>query len=237
MIRPWIGRTKDGIDTLADMLVMIPGLWQEFDSLLAAPSHPKTNARLDMLIHRCHAIDRGISLWYRGLADFMISKIPKLSPKEIEILLGCIGQAPSVDVFPIAKRLGLHGISPVVMYIATSMIFYGGLRNICRHFPEAASMHYSAPYPDWWDGQQFSLCAIDYLKYLLHADLGLYNAFIMSFVFSVVCSNQLLREHELGYSPEKAKVHAEIQRATDDLKSLQGGLWIRSFLYNVERWC
>ncbi|KAF2183035.1 hypothetical protein K469DRAFT_668537 [Zopfia rhizophila CBS 207.26] len=230
---PWKGRYRGPFDSLNDILVKLPILYEEFDNLISVNTKSEEKQRARSLVKTCWTLDRQLQTWYQ---NYVYSLSKELTPEELEFMLRGVGQGPQEELPNVLLPLGLGFLHNVVLYWSICIILYSSMAIIFKKFPEESSASMKPLHPARMNGHKYALCVSRCIKHFLHPDAGLAGAMFAIFPIRCVSKKQYYVYHDsMEADKELSADFMEIQDTLEEVRQTPGGSWIASFLIDLNR--
>ncbi|KAJ4304549.1 hypothetical protein N0V90_000075 [Kalmusia sp. IMI 367209] len=193
---PWNNRTKDVIDTSMDIMVKIPGIFEEWDLISTQPQTLETLKRAQCFKQRCEGIENELQTWYRNL----ISHFEHAHPQAAEALVnGMDDLSKQVYIPEVLERTGLHYLYAMTIYWTACTILHATMDLMYCEFPAVMNAESDTLPTSSASILKYCICIAISAKFFLKPHLGLSTT--LSISHAGTCLVRMLSTHH-SYYPE-----------------------------------
>lgn len=218
--KPWVGRQKNAMDNITDILITISKIIEDFDIVGSKLIYDE--AGRSKLEEKCWEVKAQLRAWYQ---DCVTVFTPLLSTEDATYLHEGIDGAPQEDLPERVQKYSLASLYTIVLYWTANVLLHDVLGTLPQSAPYINLAEEGILDSTMIDSTPFASCIARSIQYFVHEDAGLSAAVSMAFPVHVVAES-IAAQAQLNLSVDHHIRSQEIQRILQDIKRTPGGKWI-----------
>ena len=210
MTKPWSNRSKDAIDMAMDVLVQIPGVLEEWETISARPENSEDHAKLDLFVTHCSNINRELRAWYGQFIIICEERDPSCTEA---LRRGLDNPAQQVHLPDILAQAGLHRLYAMTIYWTSCAILRATMDLVFHKYSETLFPRLGEHQAANSDILKYCICIALSAKYFLKPDFGLFTTLSLS--HAGTCLVRMLADHRNCYPNVDTNDVEELKRLMD----------------------
>jgi hypothetical protein len=227
MTKPWAGRSKSAFDTALDIMVKVPAILEEFETVMCGDSVPETKERGRKLKERLWKLHTELLLWYDNFILLYGSTF--VDHEGFELLIA--GQGNPARQVDLPGVLAQHGVAPLyamTMFWTGCAVVYEKTIQVEESFPGTSTR---APLSETsrLDLLKYCICLSRSTRLLQEPGAGLASSTLFTgTAVACVISNYVTNNKETETEGVREDM-AELERGLEDIMARADSMWSQTW--------
>ncbi|KAF2114531.1 hypothetical protein BDV96DRAFT_100562 [Lophiotrema nucula] len=227
--KPFKGQLKGAVNVLCDIVLHLPGILEEFDSITIAPLNSESKRRAEKLKDRCWLLDAQLQGWYRSQA---IAVKGYIDPAHFAYISLSVGGAPPEDLSDILAHYGLGTLYGMTLYWPACLILYGLMPALHRLFQSSTEDEVDFSTISRMDLVKYTRCIARSVKHFFQPGTGLSEVMAVAFPISCICQSVYSTDLSSPDTTVSDVIH-EILKSLDGVDQTAANMWMKTLLTDM----